>query len=245
MTLVGAGAALVAAGGDPQSAGTPGAPTPTFSKDVAPIVFAKCAGCHRPGEVAPMSLLSFEDVRPWAGAIREKVVDACDAAVARRSALRGVPQQPEPEPGRDRHHRQLGERGRAGRQSEGHAGAAEVRRGLADRQARSGVRDGERLRDSRRAAPSTTSTSRSRPTSPRTAGCRRARCAPAIARTCTTSSSTCASRSRGRAAERRDHPSDPRGGRSGPRCRRRATHHGRRRHRRRPPRPRAPPTTCW
>jgi hypothetical protein len=46
---------------------------PTFSKDVAPIVFAKCASCHRPGEVAPMSLLSYKEVRPWAGAIREKV----------------------------------------------------------------------------------------------------------------------------------------------------------------------------
>ena len=73
ITLIGGGTALVAAGGHPQSAGATGAPTPTFSKDVAPIVFAKCAGCHRPGEVAPMSLLSFKDVRPWAGAIREKV----------------------------------------------------------------------------------------------------------------------------------------------------------------------------
>ena len=54
-------------------AGSASAQTPTFTKDVAPIVFAKCAGCHRPGEVAPMSLLSFKDVRPWASAIKEKV----------------------------------------------------------------------------------------------------------------------------------------------------------------------------
>lgn len=47
---------------------------PTFAKDVAPIVFSKCANCHRPGEVAPMSLLSYEDVRPWAKAIKAKVV---------------------------------------------------------------------------------------------------------------------------------------------------------------------------
>jgi hypothetical protein len=73
LALVGAGTALVAAGGAPQSAGSAAARTPTFSKDVAPIVFAKCASCHRPGEVAPMSLLSFKDVRPWAGAIKEKV----------------------------------------------------------------------------------------------------------------------------------------------------------------------------
>ena len=46
---------------------------PTFARDVAPIVYAKCAGCHRPGEVAPMSLLTYRDVRPWASAIRDKV----------------------------------------------------------------------------------------------------------------------------------------------------------------------------
>jgi hypothetical protein len=72
VTLICAGAALVAAGGAPQGAGT-STGTLTFSRDVAPIVFSKCASCHRPGEVAPMSLLSFKEVRPWAGAIREKV----------------------------------------------------------------------------------------------------------------------------------------------------------------------------
>src|SRR5262245_26620827 len=43
-------------------AGPASAQTPTFSKDVAPIVFTKCASCHRPGEVAPMSLTSFKEV---------------------------------------------------------------------------------------------------------------------------------------------------------------------------------------
>ena len=46
----------------------------TFSKDVAPIFFNKCAECHRAGEAAPMSLLSFTDARPWARSIKEKVV---------------------------------------------------------------------------------------------------------------------------------------------------------------------------
>ncbi|HSO74324.1 MAG TPA: DUF3471 domain-containing protein [Blastocatellia bacterium] len=46
----------------------------TFSKDVAPILFKNCADCHRPGELAPMSLLSFKEARPWARSIREKVV---------------------------------------------------------------------------------------------------------------------------------------------------------------------------
>jgi hypothetical protein len=47
---------------------------PTFSKDVAPILYNRCVSCHRPGEVAPMSLITFKDVRPWAQAIREKVL---------------------------------------------------------------------------------------------------------------------------------------------------------------------------
>jgi mono/diheme cytochrome c family protein len=46
---------------------------PTFAKDVAPIMFKNCASCHRPGEIAPMSLMNYKEVRPWARAIREKV----------------------------------------------------------------------------------------------------------------------------------------------------------------------------
>ncbi|HEX4951290.1 MAG TPA: cytochrome c, partial [Blastocatellia bacterium] len=53
----------------------PPAKTVTFSKDVAPIFNAKCAECHRPGEVAPFSSLSYKDVRPWAKSIKEKVLD--------------------------------------------------------------------------------------------------------------------------------------------------------------------------
>ncbi len=49
------------------------AAAPTFSKDVAPIIYKNCASCHRPGDIAPMSLLTYENVRPWAKAIREQV----------------------------------------------------------------------------------------------------------------------------------------------------------------------------
>ena len=45
----------------------------TFTKDVAPIIQAKCESCHRPGEMAPMSLVTYEQVRPWAKAIRQRV----------------------------------------------------------------------------------------------------------------------------------------------------------------------------
>src|ERR1700692_4273549 len=46
---------------------------PTFTKDVAPILYKNCASCHRPGEIAPMPLLTYEQTRPWAKSIREKV----------------------------------------------------------------------------------------------------------------------------------------------------------------------------
>src|ERR1700741_362223 len=63
------GLALVWSGG--ASASNPAAPT--FNKDVAPIFYKNCIACHRPGEIAPMSLIGYKEVRPWAKAIREKV----------------------------------------------------------------------------------------------------------------------------------------------------------------------------
>ncbi len=51
-----------------------GAPQePTFANDVAPILYESCVRCHRPGEIAPMSLISYQDVRPWARSIKNKV----------------------------------------------------------------------------------------------------------------------------------------------------------------------------
>src|SRR4051794_39280117 len=47
--------------------------TPTFYKDVFPVLQKTCQGCHRPGEAAPMSFLTYESTRPWAAAIREAV----------------------------------------------------------------------------------------------------------------------------------------------------------------------------
>lgn len=46
----------------------------TFTKDVAPILQRSCQVCHRPGSIAPMSLLTYEDARPWARSIRQQVV---------------------------------------------------------------------------------------------------------------------------------------------------------------------------
>jgi hypothetical protein len=47
---------------------------PTFAKDVLPILQAKCQECHRPGQVAPISFLDYQSVRPWAKAMKEAVV---------------------------------------------------------------------------------------------------------------------------------------------------------------------------
>src|SRR5437867_12224577 len=46
----------------------------TFTKDVAPIFQERCQICHRPGTFAPMSLLTYEDARPWAKSIKEKIL---------------------------------------------------------------------------------------------------------------------------------------------------------------------------
>ena len=46
----------------------------TFAKDVAPILQNNCQGCHRPGEAAPFSLLTYEQARPWAKAMKEAVL---------------------------------------------------------------------------------------------------------------------------------------------------------------------------
>ena len=53
------------------SAQTPAGPT--FTKDVAPIFQNKCESCHRPDSIAPMSLITYEEARPWARSIRERV----------------------------------------------------------------------------------------------------------------------------------------------------------------------------
>jgi len=49
------------------------ASAPTFARDVAPIFQQKCQACHRPDSIAPMSLVSYEDARPWARSIRTRV----------------------------------------------------------------------------------------------------------------------------------------------------------------------------
>ena len=47
---------------------------PTFAKDIAPILQERCQECHRQGSMAPMSLVTYEETRPWAKAIKQRVI---------------------------------------------------------------------------------------------------------------------------------------------------------------------------
>jgi hypothetical protein len=57
----------------PGTSAQPAPPAVTFSRDVAPILQKACQNCHRPGAIAPMSLLTYQDARPWARSIKQKV----------------------------------------------------------------------------------------------------------------------------------------------------------------------------
>ncbi len=72
--VLGAGALIVAAAAIPGPAGAAEGDGVLFSSDVAPILMRHCVGCHRPGEIAPMSLLTYREARPWARSIRRVVL---------------------------------------------------------------------------------------------------------------------------------------------------------------------------
>ena len=75
-TVFGAALVMVAAMAGAAAAGENAAAesVPTFNADVGPILYESCASCHRAGQVAPMTLTSYQEARPWARAIRTKVV---------------------------------------------------------------------------------------------------------------------------------------------------------------------------
>jgi len=64
--------AVVAVGVSIRAADTPPKQV-TFSKDIAPIFQAKCQECHQPNSIAPMSLITYQEARPWARSIKERV----------------------------------------------------------------------------------------------------------------------------------------------------------------------------
>ena len=71
--LTGLAAAVAVWGGAPALATAAAEGDPTFTKDVAPILYENCVRCHRRGEVAPMALVTYADARPWARSIKAKV----------------------------------------------------------------------------------------------------------------------------------------------------------------------------
>jgi hypothetical protein len=61
---------IVSLSGALQSGRAATVPSVVFNKDVAPIVFKSCVGCHRPNDIAPMSLLTYRDAHPIANTAR-------------------------------------------------------------------------------------------------------------------------------------------------------------------------------
>jgi mono/diheme cytochrome c family protein len=74
--LLGACTALAIAAVFPSASGARQAAAPakvTYARDIAPIMYRSCVDCHRPTMFAPMSLLTYEETRPWARAIKQRV----------------------------------------------------------------------------------------------------------------------------------------------------------------------------
>ncbi len=75
------------------------APAPTFNKDILPILQRNCQECHRPGEIGPFPLLTYEQTRPWTAAIKASVLQRkmppwfADKHYGRFSNDRSLPQQ--------------------------------------------------------------------------------------------------------------------------------------------------------
>ena len=66
---------ILTGGALPATAQTTDTDAVTFARDIAPILQRSCQACHRSGSMAPMSLVTYQEVRPWARAIREKVAE--------------------------------------------------------------------------------------------------------------------------------------------------------------------------
>ena len=130
---------------------------PTFYKDVLPILQANCQTCHRPGEVAPMSLLTYEQARPWAQGDQDRRRLQEDAAVVRRPGVRALLERARLSAPQIETLARVGRRGRARRRREGRAAAASSSRTAGTSSPTSSSRCRSRS-SCRRAAPSTTST---------------------------------------------------------------------------------------
>ena len=139
------------------AADTPAKPV-TFSKDVAPIFQAKCQECHQPNSIAPMSLITYQEARPWARSIKERVATRQMPPwhIDRSVGVQQVQERHVAERRADRHDRPLGRQRRAAGRSEGHAAAQAARhRQRVEGRARRlrSARSGRRSRRSTRCRP--------------------------------------------------------------------------------------------
>ncbi len=108
----------------------------TFSHDVAPILYEHCVYCHHPGDIAPMSLLTYKEVRPWAAAIRQAVVSRKMPPWLADPAVGHWSNDPRFSEADIRTIRAWVEGPKAGGRSQRHASPAEFSGRLEDRQAR-------------------------------------------------------------------------------------------------------------
>ena len=144
--------------------------TPTFNKDVLPVLQKQCQECHRPNSIAPMSFMTYKDTRPYARAIEKAVVSTDDAAVVCRSDRRAFQEHETADRRRDRVAQRMGEEWRAGRRPEGQARAGAIRGRVDDREARHRRPVSEGHSAARRRASSTSPTWSCGRTSRRTCG---------------------------------------------------------------------------
>ena len=71
--VLAASATIAVASGQAAAQSPPNSAPVTFTRDVLPILQKNCQSCHRPGQIGPMPLLSYQQARPWARAIRQQV----------------------------------------------------------------------------------------------------------------------------------------------------------------------------
>ena len=86
----------------------PAADDVTFNRDVAPIFNKHCVACHRPGQMAPMSLLTHESARPWARSIQRQVTARTMPPWSADPGIGTWANDPSLSAERDRHHQPLG-----------------------------------------------------------------------------------------------------------------------------------------
>ena len=100
----------------------------TFAKDIAPIFQEKCESCHRAGSMAPMSLVTYEETRPWAKSIKQRVATRQMPPwhIDKTVGVTHFAKRPVAQRSADRDHCEVGRYRRADGQFEGYASAEEV-----------------------------------------------------------------------------------------------------------------------